>query len=508
MRAGWAAPPTLVIDPNTISADGSVSLAQYQPSPDAKLMAYGLAEGGADWRTLKVRDIATGKDLPDEVHWMRFSDLSWTKDSKGFFYSRYPSRRRTRCRAALSGQTLYYHRVGTPQSEDVLVYERKDMPGWLIGGTVTEDGRYLLVMMAEGSGNQNRLYYADLGNPMAPNPKAQVKPVIETDDAEYAPIGNRGSIVYLRSDKDAPNRKVIAVDLRSPAPAGWKTIVPEQKEALEGVAVIGGRVVAQYLVDVQSRLRLFGLDGSDQGEIALPGTGTVAGLAGREDAPDIWYMFSSPLTPTTVYRYDPATKLSVAFEAAPLPVDASQYETIAGFATSKDGTRVPYFLTAKKNLPRDSNNPTMIYGYGGFSVTTLPTYRADVPAWLELGGVWVTASMRGGAEYGEAWHKAGMLEKKQNVFDDFIAVAEDLVQEKITSPAKLGMMGGSNGGLLVGAVMNQRPDLYAVALPAVGVMDMLRYDRFTGGRLWVGEYGLTRTPGSSCSSSSTRRCRT
>jgi prolyl oligopeptidase len=496
MRAGWAAPPTLVIDPNTISADGSVSLAQYQPSPDATLMAYGLAEGGADWRTLKVRDIATGQDLPDEVHWMRFSDLSWTKDSKGFFYSRYPEPPKNKVlEAALSGQTLYYHRVGTPQSEDVLVYERKDMSGWLIGGTVTEDGRYLLVMMAEGSGNQNRLYYADLGNPVAPNVKAQVKPVIETDDAEYAPIGSSGAIVYLRSDKDAPNRKVIAVDLRSPAPAGWKTIVPEQKEALEGVAVIGGRVVAQYLVDVQSRLRLFGLDGSDQGEIALPGTGTVAGLAGREDAADVWYMFSSPLTPTTVYRYDPATKLSVAFEAAPPPVDASQYETIAGFATSKDGTKVPYFLTAKKNLPRDGNNPTMIYGYGGFSVTTLPTYRADVPAWLELGGVWVTASMRGGAEYGEAWHKAGMLEKKQNVFDDFIAVAEHLVQEKITSPAKLGMMGGSNGGLLVGAVMNQRPDLYAVALPAVGVMDMLRYDRFTGGRLWVGEYGSASNAG-------------
>jgi prolyl oligopeptidase len=495
MRAGWAAAPTLVIDPNAISEDGSVSLAQYQPSPDAKLMAYGLAEGGADWRTIKVRDIANGEDLPDEVHWMRFSDLSWTKDSKGFFYSRYPEPPKNKVlEAALAGQALYYHRVGTPQSADLLIYDRKDMPGWLIGGTVTEDGRYLLVMMAEGSGNENRLYYADLADPMAPNLKAHVRPVIETDDAEYAPIGNKGSVVYLRSDKDTPNRKVIAVDLRSPAPAGWKTIVPEQKEALEAVAVIGGRVVAQYLVDVQSRLRMFGLDGSDQGEIALPGTGTVAGLAGREDAPDVWYMFSSPLAPTTVYRYDPATKRSAAFEAPTPPVDASQYETIAGFATSKDGTRVPYFLTAKKNLPRDGNNPTMIYGYGGFSVTTLPTYRADVPAWLELGGVWVTVSMRGGAEYGEAWHKAGMLEKKQNVFDDFIAVAEHLVKEKITSPAKLGMMGGSNGGLLVGAVMNQRPDLFAVALPAVGVMDMLRYDRFTGGRLWVGEYGSASDP--------------
>ena len=494
-RSGIADEPTLVIDPNAISEDGSLSLAQYQPSPDAKLLAYGLAEGGADWRTIKVRDVATGKDLPDEVRWMRFSDISWTKDAKGFFYSRYPEPPKNKVlEAALSGQALYYHRVGTPQSEDLLVYERKDLPGWLIGGTVTEDGRYLLIVMAEGSGNENRLYYADLEDPAAPNLKAAVKPVIESDDAEYAPIGSSASLVYLRSDKDAPNRKVIAVDLRNPAPAAWKTVVAEQKEALESVGVIGGRIVAQYLVDVQSRLRLFGLDGRDQGEVALPGTGTVAGLAGREDAPDIWYIFSSPLTPSTVYRYDPATKASAPFEAAAPGIDVTQYETVAGFATSKDGTRVPYFLTAKKSLPRDGNNPTMVYGYGGFSVTTLPTYRADVPAWLELGGVWVTASIRGGAEYGETWHRAGMLEKKQNVFDDFIAVAEHLVREKVTSPQKLGVMGGSNGGLLVGAVVNQRPDLYAVSLPAVGVMDMLRYDRFTGGRLWVGEYGSASNP--------------
>ena len=489
-RSSFDGEPTLVIDPNTISEDGSLSLAQYQPSPDARLLAYGLAEGGADWRTIRVRDLTTGRDLPDEVRWMRFSDISWTKDARGFFYSRYPEPPKNKVlEAALSGQALYYHRVGTSQTEDRLVYERKDLPGWLIGGSVTEDGRYLLIVMAEGSGNENRLYFSDLGNPMAPTLDAPVKPAIESDDAEYAPIGNTGSVVYLRSDKDAPNRKVIAVDLRNPTPALWKTIVPEQKEALESVAVIGGRVVAQYLVDVQSQLRLFGLDGSERGAIALPGTGTVAGLAGREDHPDIWYMFSSPLAPSTVYRYDPATKQSVPFEAATPSIDTSQYETVAAFATSKDGTRVPYFRTAKRDLPRDGGNPTMIYGYGGFSVTTLPTFRADVPAWLELGGVWVTASIRGGSEYGEAWHKAGMLDQKQNVFDDFIAVAEHLVAEKITSPAKLGVMGGSNGGLLVGAVVNQRPDLVAVSLPAVGVMDMLRYDRFTGGRLWVGEYG-------------------
>jgi prolyl oligopeptidase len=494
-RANWAAPPELVLDPNDISEDGSVSLSQYMPSPDGRLMAYGLSAGGADWQTIKVRDIRAGKDLADEVQWMRFSGLSWTKDSRGFFYSRYPEPPKDKVlEAALSGHALYYHRVGTPQANDLLVYERPDIPGWIIGGGVTEDGRYLLIQMAEGSGNQNRLYYADLGSARAPNLKVQVKPLIEVDDAEYTPIGNRGTVLYLRSDKDAPNRRVIAVDIRAPDPSAWKTIVPEQKEALEGVAVIGGRIVGQYLVDVQSRLKLFALDGTPEGEITLPGTGTVGAISGREDTPDIWYSFSSPLAPSTVFLYDPSAKQSTVFEPATLPVDTSAFETVAGFATSKDGTRVPYFMTARKGLARDGNNPTMIYGYGGFSVTMLPTYRQDVPAWLEMGGVWVTASMRGGSEYGEEWHKAGMLEKKQNVFDDFIAVAEHLIAERVTSPAKLGIMGGSNGGLLVGAVINQRPELYAVALPAVGVMDMLRFDRFTGGRLWVGEYGSATNP--------------
>ena len=494
-RDGIDKPPTLVIDPNVISEEGTVALAEYKVSPDAKLMAYGLSEGGADWETIHLRDLGTGKDLDDEVRWMRFSGISWTKDAKGFYYSRYPEPSKGKVlEAALSGHTLYYHRVGTPQSEDLLVYERKDLPGWIINGGVTEDGRYLLVLMFEGSGNKNRLYAADLGNPKAPNLKAPIKPVIETDDAEFAPIGNQGPVILLRSDKDAPNRKVIAVDLKNPTPAAWKTIVPEQPQALETVTVIGGSVVAHYLVDVQSRLRLFGLDGADQGEIALSGIGTVGALSGREDTPGVWYTFTSPLAPSTVFRYDPASKTSTPFEPPPLPIDLSGFETKAMFASSKDGTKVPFFLTAKKGLPLDGNNPTMIYGYGGFSVSTLPAYRQDVPAWLEMGGVWVTASVRGGAEYGESWHKAGMLEKKQNVFDDFIAVAEHLVREKYTSPAKLGVMGGSNGGLLVGAVINQRPDLYAVALPAVGVMDMLRYDRFTGGRLWVQEYGSAQNP--------------
>ena len=494
VRTAVDAAPALVIDPNVISADGSLSLSEWQPSPDGKLFAYGLSEGGADWRTVHVREIPSGKDLSDAVQWMRFSNLSWTKDSKGFFYSRYPEPPKNKVlEAALSGHAIYYHRVGTPQAQDVLVYERKDLPRWVIDAVVTEDGRYLLVIMAEGAENKNKLYVADLGDPKAPKINAPIRPLFEANDAEYAPIGNNGSTLYIRSDKDAPNRFVAAVDLTH-VPAAMKTIVPERKEAIESVSLIGGKLVAQYLVDVQSRMLLFDLNGASAGEIMLPGTGTIGAISGRQDSPDIWYTFTSPLAPSTVYVFNPATKNSQSFEAAKPPVDTSGFETKAMFATSKDGTRVPFFLTAKKNLPLDGSNPTMLYGYGGFSVTTLPSYRQDVPAWLERGGVWVTANMRGGSEYGEAWHKAGMLEKKQNVFDDFIAVAEYLIKEKYTSPAKLGIMGGSNGGLLVGAVMEQRPDLFAVALPAVGVMDMLRYDQFTGGKLWTTEYGSSSNP--------------
>ena len=495
MRANVEDAPSLVIDPNVVSADGSVSLSEWQPSPDGKLFAYGLSEGGADWRTVHVREIATGKDLSDEVHWMRFSNISWTRDSKGFFYSRYPEPPKNKVlEAALSGHAVYYHRVGTPQTQDTLIYERKDRPRWVIDAIVPEDGRYLLIIMTEGAENKNSLYVADMGDPKSPKVTAPIRALFDVNDAEYAPFGTSGSTLFLRSDKDAPNRIIAAVDMSRTGPPAMKTIVPERKEAIENMAFIGGRIVAQYLVDVQSRLLLFDPNGAPAGEIALPGTGTVGAISGRQDSPEIWYSFTSPLAPSTVYVHNPVAKKTASFEAATPPVDTSGFETKALFATSKDGTKVPFFLTAKKNLALDGNNPTMLYGYGGFSITTLPSYRQDVPAWLERGGVWVTANMRGGSEYGEAWHKAGMLEKKQNVFDDFIAVAEELIRQKYTSPAKLGIMGGSNGGLLVGAVMEQRPELFAVALPAVGVMDMLRYDEFTGGKLWTTEYGSSKNP--------------
>ncbi|HEY2380852.1 MAG TPA: prolyl oligopeptidase family serine peptidase [Terriglobia bacterium] len=492
VRANLDAPPSLVLDPNVLSPDGTLSLADWSPSPDGKWLAYGVSEGGADWETLKVREVDTQKDLSDDVKWMRFSNISWTHDSKGFFYSRYPEPPKGKVlEAALSGQAIYYHRAGTPQSEDKLIYDRKDLPTWFLTATVTEDGKYLLVFMSKGSDNNNRLYYSDLGDPMKPNVPAPVKPLIEDDDAEFGAFANVGPLLYLRSDRQAPNRKVIAVDVRDPKPSSWKTIVPEGKQAIEGVTMIGGRIVVQYLADVRSRLSLFGTNGAAQGDIELPGTGTVAGMGGREDAPEIFFAFSSPLFPTTVFAYDPASKMRKPFEAPSSPIDTNQFETKLLFATSKDGTKVPFFVTARRGIALDGSHPTMLYGYGGFSISVLPTYRPDVPAWLEMSGIWVTANMRGGAEYGEAWHKAGNLERKQNVFDDFIAVAEELIKQKYTSPGKLGIMGGSNGGLLVGAVEEQRPDLFGVALPAVGVMDMLRYDKFTGGSAWATEYGTS-----------------
>jgi prolyl oligopeptidase len=495
VRAAGEEAGRVVLDPNRISEDGSVSVGQWEPSHDGALLAYTLSEGGADWQTVKVRHVASARDFADDVRWVRFSELAWTKDGKGFFYSRFPEPPTNKAlEAELSNHALYYHRVGTPQSHDVLVYARTDLPEWGIVGTLSDDGRYLFVSMYLGADNTNRLYYADLGDPLAPLLTAAIRPLDEAGDAEYLPFGTRGSTLFVRTDKGAPNRAVISTVLGASGAAAWTTIVPERAEAIENVALVGGRIVVQYLVDVQSRLSLLELDGTLAGDVPLPGTGSVGGIAGREDHPDVWYAFTSPLTPTAVHRFDPRTRTTSLFEAASPPVVASDYETLALFATSKDGTKVPLFVTARKGVARDGSHPAMVYGYGGFAVSLLPAYRPDVLAWLERGGIWVTVSLRGGAEYGEAWHQAGMLERKQNVFDDFVAALEFLVRERFTSPSKLGIAGDSNGGLLVGAVMEQRPDLMAVALPGVGVMDMLRFDRFTGGKYWTTEYGSAADP--------------
>ncbi len=491
-RAGQGA-ERLILDPNAFSADGSVSLAQYAASPDAKWLAYATSEGGADWQDVHVRDVATGRDLADSVAWVRFSGISWTRDSKGFFYSRYPAVA-DRMRAELRDQALYYHRLGTPQSADVEVYARPDLPNWFISGGVTEDGRWLFISLAQGAENRNRLYVADLGDPLHPNVTAPVRALYETDDAEYAPLGVTNTTVYLRTDRDAPNRKIVAADLADPDPARWRTVVPESEHAIESAAMTQDRVVVQTLVDVKSRLSLWTLDGAPAGVVALPGPGTVAGISTRQDARDLYFGFTSFLHPGAVFHWDPATATSTRFDESVATFDASAFETVQVFYASKDGTRVPMFLTMRKGLAKNGANPTMLYAYGGFSVSLLPSFSPSVIAWLEQGGIWAVANIRGGAEYGEQWHEAGMRGNKQNVFDDFIAAAEYLVRERWTSPRHLAIRGGSNGGLLVGAVMEQRPDLFAVAIPQVGVMDMLRYDQFTGGRAWVTEYGSAQDP--------------
>ena len=487
-RASLGAAPKLVLDPNTLSPDGSIAVSGFSPSPDGRYLAYGISEGGADWRTLLVRELESGTQLSDTVRWLKGGGMSWTKDGRGFYYSRFPEPEAGKqLQNAIRDEKLYYHLIGTPQSQDRLIYERPDHPDWFVGGGVSEDGRYLFVFVNRGTENQNRVYVAELGDPTHPKVDATIRPLFDKGDASYSPIGNVGSTIYLLTDRDAPRSKVVAFDVA--APEQWRTVVPEQMSAIDQIAMYKGGIAVNYLEDVKALVQLYGLDGKPIGDLPLPGVGSLQGLSTREDTPEIFYAFTSPLYPTTAFRYDPTTKKSTPFEAPKLSFDASQYETRALFATSKDGTRVPLFVTMKKGLALDGNNPAMLYGYGGFNISTTPSFRPDVLAWLEQGGIWATASMRGGSEYGEAWHKAGMFDRKQNVFDDFIAAAEYLVNERYTSPTKLGIMGGSNGGLLVGAVEEQRPDLFAVALPAVGVMDMLRYHKFTGGGAWATEYG-------------------
>ena len=491
-RRGSAA-ETLILDPNTLSADGSISLANWVPSPDAKLLAYATSEGGADWQDIRVRDLATGKDLSDTVGWVRFSGLSWTKDSRGFFYSRYPEVA-DKMHAELKDQALYFHRVGTPQSADVKVYARPDMPSWFVNGGVSDDGRWLFVYMAKGAENKNRLYLADLGDPKEPTVSAPVRALYEADDAEYAPLGMVGTTLYLRTDRGAPNRMVVAADLAHPDAAQWRTVVPESEHAIEGAAMTKDRVVVQTLMDVQSRLSVWTLEGKPAGEVVLPTAGTIGGLSARQDARDLYYAFTSFLYPPAVFHWDAAAAKSTRWDQSVVTFDPSGFETVQVFYPSKDGTMVPMFLTMKKGTQKTGANPTMVYAYGGFSVSMLPAFSPSVIAWIEQGGIYAQPSIRGGAEYGERWHEGGMLGKKQNVFDDFIAAGEYLVREKWTSPAHLAARCGSNGGLLIGAVMEQRPDLFAVAIPQVGVMDMLRYDQFTGGRAWVTEYGSAQDP--------------
>jgi prolyl oligopeptidase len=481
---------TVAIDPNALSPDGSIALSGFSPAPDGQHIAYGQSEGGSDWSTYYVRELATGRQLADVIKWVKFSDIAWTEDGKGFFYGRYPEPRAGKAlEDAVRDKKIFYHAVGTPQTADRLIYERPEEPMLFIDADRDETGRYIFFATNKGTSNKNELFVKDLGNPLAPRLDAPVRPLYPGHTAAYEPLGVVGGTLYLLTDRDAPNKKVVAVPIDRPDVANWKTIVAETRNAIDTARLIAGKLAVNALVDVASEVKFYNLDGSSAGQITTPGLGTVSGPSGRYARPEIFYTFTSPLYPVTVFRFDLATGTSTPFESPKLTFDPTLYATERVFAASKDGTRVPLFITHKKTLQKDGANPTMLYGYGGFDISEVPRFRPEIPAFLDRGGVWATANMRGGGEYGEAWHEAGMFEKKQNVFDDFIAAAEYLVREKYASPQTLGIMGGSNGGLLVGAVMEQRPDLFAVVLPAVGVMDMLRYHRFTGGAAWATEYG-------------------
>jgi len=481
--------PRVLIDPNQLSEDGTVSLAATAVSENGRHFAYATSSGGSDWREVRVRDIDTGGDLPDQLRWVKFSGLSWTHDNAGFFYSRFPEPSGNELQSVVRNQKLYYHRLATDQAADLLVYERPDHPDWGMGGGVTEDGRYVIIGVSLGTDVKSRVYYMDLGDAGRPRMPAQAVRLLDDFDARYDFVGNDGPVFYFSTDLDAPRGRLIAIDTRQPARANWRTIIPQTEATLQNVSVIGGRLVADYLEDAHSRVTVFQKDGRRVADVPLPTLGTVAGISGRADSPEMFYAFTSFLYPTTIFRYDVATGTNAVFRAPHLDFDPSAYETRQVFYRSRDGTRVPMFLTNRRGLQRDGTNPALLYAYGGFNVSETPGFSVSNLVWLEMGGVYAVANLRGGGEYGEDWHRAGMHERKQNVFDDCIAAAEYLIAENWTRPSRLAIRGGSNGGLLVGAVLNQRPDLFGAALPEVGVMDMLRFHRFTIGWAWVTEYG-------------------
>ena len=476
----------MLLDPNAWTKDGTVALAGVAVSDDAKFVAYGTAEAGSDWNVWKVLDVSTGKTLADELKWVKFSGAAWTPDNKGFYYSRFPEPEKDAAFQNLNvDMKLYYHKMGTPQSDDKLVYERKDHPKWSVAGGVTEDGKYLIVSVGDGTTSRKaRVAYQDLTAP-----DGKIVDLVDNHENKFNFLGNDGGVFYFQTDYKAPKYQIIAIDTKNPDKKNWKTVIAEANEVLDSVDLVGNRFICSYLKDARTAVKVYEVDGTFVRDVALPGIGTASGFNGRRDDKETFYTFSSFATPTSIYRYDPATGESKLIRQAKVKFDPADYEVKQVFYASKDGTKVPMFIAHKKGIKLDGTNPTLLYGYGGVNISLTPGFSVSRLQWMEMGGVLAVANLRGGGEYGDAWHRAGTKTQKQNVFDDFIAAGEYLVKEKYTSPKKLAIQGGSNGGLLVGACMTQRPDLYGAALPAVGVMDMLRFQQFTAGRYWVDDYG-------------------
>ncbi len=482
-------PPTVLLDPNLLAADGTVALSTLAVSDDGRFLVYGTTRSGSDWEEFHVREVATARDRPDHLRWIKFSGAAWTKDGAGFFYSRYPTPSDHALTDVNRFQRVYYHRLGSDQAGDVLVYERPDQPEWGMQAQVTDDGRYAVLHVWLGTDRRNRIYYVDLGDPSAPRVQGEVVPLLDDFDAAYSLVGNDGPVCYFLTDLDAPRKRVIAIDTAHPDRARWRELVAQGADVLESVQLVHDTFVAHVMRDAASRLRLYARDGTLLQELELPALGTVSAISGERHDDELFYAFTSFLYPSTIFRYDFTTARTSVFQAPAIDFDPSGYETTQLFYTSRDGTRVPMFLTHRRGLRPDGSTPTLLYGYGGFNVSLTPSFSIAMAVWLELGGAYAVPNLRGGGEYGEEWHQAGMYERKQNVFDDFIAAAEYLIAQGHTTPATLVIAGGSNGGLLVGAAMTQRPELFGAALPAVGVLDMLRFQRFTIGWAWVTEYG-------------------
>jgi len=485
IQKGLNGTPEVLLDPNKLSKDGTVALQATAFSKKQKYFGYAVSASGSDWQEISVMDVKTKKLLSDKIEYVKFTGISW-KGEEGFYYSGYdkPQDEKTKFSAKSEYQKVFYHKIGTPQSQDVLVYEDKEHPLRYVGAGLTEDERFLILSISEGTdGSEVRV--------------KDLKDASQKDFTVVVPgfatnaniVDNVGDKLIVQTNMDAPNYKAVLVDPKNPAPANWKLLIPEQKEPLEGLNTGGGKLFAAYLKDATTKVKQYDLNGKFEHDIALPGLGTTSGFGAKKEDKSFFYSYTSFTTPSAIYKYDIGTGKSELYKQSEVKFDPSLYETEQIFFTSKDGTRVPMFVTHKKGIKKDGNNPVLLYGYGGFNISLTPSFSVANMVFIENGGIYCQVNLRGGAEYGEEWHKGGMLTNKQNVFDDFISAAEYMVKEKYTNPSKIAIRGGSNGGLLVGACMTQRPDLFKVALPAVGVLDMLRFHKFTVGWGWVVEYG-------------------
>ena len=479
----------VLVDANKLSNDGTVAITTFQPSDDGALLAYGLSGAGSDWEEWRVLDATTGEHTADHLKWVKFSTVSWTADSKGLFYCRYdePSKEQE-YRGANYFQKLFYHRIGEDQSQDTLIYFRPDHKEWVYGAVVSDDGRYLVIHVWDAMTINNAVFYRDLST------DGPIVDLLSAFDSRYQLVGNDGPVFWFHTDQLAPRGRLIAVDTNNPAPSGWREIIPEREYTLEAATVVGNRFVTRYLKDAHSHVEICDLEGRNGQVVDLPGIGTVTGFQGRPDDPETFYDFTSFTTPARVYRHDVSTGATSIFHQPSLNFDPGEYVTQQVFFNSKDGTRIPMFISHRFDLEIDGVTPTELYGYGGFNVPITPIFSTARLAWMEMGGICAVANLRGGGEYGEEWHQAGTKNRKQNVFDDFIAAAEWLIGNGYTSTPNLAIMGRSNGGLLVGACITQRPDLFGAAVPGVGVMDMLRFHKFTIGWSWVSDYGSPDNP--------------